>query len=246
MKVIEYFGRIGSSVEYFGMLTSIRKGGIPFETETIITEPVPVLAYLKEKYGNLDSFKCPSLITHLKNTYYITSPLDFKLTKVGEQHWQISNTKGKTVQLSPYLDIQTPETKLINNSACLNFGLQYYFVNKGGDITMEIIDPPLCHLPLTNMPGEFNISKWFRPTNFTFFIDPNVSEVSFKRGDPLYAVRFRAGNTTVKLSKIEDFDRREKLLQEQMRATSLKDYYPGLKLEEMYELFKGSMKRIFK
>jgi hypothetical protein len=235
-----------ASIEYFGVFATPLIKGIPFELEHLITEPVPALSYLRDKHGPLDSFKCPALITHLKNTYYITSPIDFTLTKVGENFWKLSNTKGKTKSLNPYLDVQVPESKLIDNSVCLNIGLQYYFVNNGDDVIMEVIDPPLVQMPLTNMPGEFNISKWYRPTNFTFFIDSSLNEVKFKRGDPLYAVRFRANNKTVKLSKIEDFSFREAILTEQMRATTIKDYYPGLKLEEMYELFKSSVKRIFK
>ena len=233
-----------SEIEYFGMLTSLRNQQQLFEAEIIITEPVLALTWLKETYGAMDTFKCPSFVAQMKNTYYITSPFDFTISKQGDEHWGITNDKPKTARLSPFFDIRMPESTKIKDSICMNLGLQYYFANNNNNIIMEVFDPPLIHLPLKNIPGQFNISKWFRPTNFTFFLNPGITTVSFKRGQPLYAVRF---NTTdsVKLTKIEDLDRRERMLHEQMRGTALKDYYPGLKLEDMYELFKGSMKRLF-
>jgi len=233
------------TVEYFGMLSSTRQQiSNLFEDDLLINEPVPVLSYLKDKYGTMDVFKCPAFTSHVKNTFYITSPIDFTIGKISDEHWGISNTRSKSRPLGPYLDVNAPESKLMNGIPCINVGLQYYFVNNGDNIIMEIVQPPLVNLDLTNMPGEFNISKWCRPTNFTFFVKPGVTEVKFKRGDPLYAVRFRTDDT-VKLVRVEDSDRKHLLLQEQAKATSLKDYYPGLKLEDMYNLFKRSMKRIF-
>ena len=159
------------TIEYFGMLTSLNETGMPFDVELLINDPVPALSYIKDAHGSLDAFKCPSVVNHLKNTYFITSPIDFTIEKVGEDHWKIKNDRARTTPLNRYFHLQMPETKRIDGSICMNFGLQYYFVNNGDDVTIEVTDPPLCHLPLTNMPGEFNISKWFRPTNFTFFID---------------------------------------------------------------------------
>lgn len=233
-------------IEYFGMLASTRQQiSNLFDDDLVINEPVPVLSYLKNKYGSLDVFKCPAFTNHVKNTFYITSPIDFSINKIGEDHWGISNNKSKARPLGPYLDVNAPETKFLDEVPCINIGLQYYFINNNGNITMEITQPPLVNLDLTNMPGEFIISKWCRPTNFTFFVKPGVTEVKFKRGDPLYAVRFRTDDS-VKLVRIEDTDRKHLLLEEQVKATALKDYYPGLKLEEMYNLFKRSMKRLFR
>jgi hypothetical protein len=236
-----------AEIEYFGILASTNQRlsqTVPFEDDLIINDPVPVLSYLKDNYGSMDVFKCPAFTNHVKNTFYITSPIDFKLQKIGDEHWSVSNTKSKARSLSPYLDVKQPETTIIKGVPCMNFGLQYYFVNNGDNITMEIIQPPLVNQDLTNMPGEFTISKWCRPTNFTFYVKPGITELTFKRGDPLYAVRFKT-DKRVTLTRIEDSNRKHLLLEEQAKATSLKDYYPGLKLEEMYNLFKRSMKRIF-
>jgi hypothetical protein len=234
-----------SEIEYFGMVNSLRQGGPLFLTESLMTDPVHALTYLKNTYGKMDTFKCPSFVAQLKNTYYITSPFDFTLRKVGEDHWSATNDRPKTASIQQYFDVGMPESKTIQGSICMNFGIQYYFLNKKDNVIMEVFDPPLVHLPLTNVTGQFNISKWFRPTNFTFFLDPGVTSVSFKRGQPLYAVKFNTSKT-VKLSRIDDLDRKNRLLEEQMKATAIKDFYPGLKLEEMYDLFKQSMKRILK
>ena len=46
--------------------------------------------------------------------------------------------------------------------------------------------------------GEFDISKWIRPVEFSFEIIDKTKPLIFKRGDPLFYVRF-ATDETVKL-----------------------------------------------
>ena len=53
-----------------------------FDLEALIFEPTPVLKYLRAQ-AKLDSFKCPAITNHLKNTYYILSPFDFTISKQG-------------------------------------------------------------------------------------------------------------------------------------------------------------------
>ena len=114
--------------------------------------------------------------------------------------------------------------------------LQYSFINKHDNIVMEVLDPPLVTKPLTNMPGEFSISKWARSTNFCFFMDPDVSAISFKRGEPLYAVRFQT-TKNVTLDEITDDDKRFKILAAQGSAANVKEWLPKLTLNECYKMF---------
>ena len=110
---------------------------------------------------------------------------------------------------------------------------------------MSVIDPPLDPMPITNMCGEFNISKWIRPTNFSFFLDQNCDKITFKRGDPLYAVKFNTEHN-IKFKEILSEKARNIVLTEQQKAVSLKKWYPRISLDESYSYFSKSMKRIFK
>jgi hypothetical protein len=134
-----------------------------------------------------------------------------------------------------------PDKTFLYERPMLTINLQYTFINKDNDVIMEVIDPPLVHNGLTNMPGEFNISKWVRPTNFCFFVDPNIDQLVISKGDPLYAVRFRSKTNTFKLVEVTDEARRLQIFEEQKKALSIKIYKPNLKLSQMYDLFKERM-----
>ena len=73
----------------------------------------PVLKYLRAQ-AKLDSFKCPAITNHLKNTYYILSPFDFTISKQGTDV-VITNDRDPNIDLSPFLTIGFPERETLNN-----------------------------------------------------------------------------------------------------------------------------------
>ena len=109
---------------------------------------------------------------------------------------------------------------------------------------MEVLDVPLVDTRLTNVIAEYNISKWIHPTNFCFFMSKDIDTVSFKRGDPLMAVKFRTKNR-VKLLEVLDIDRRDKIRHEAQRGMSIKDYYPKIPLKQSFELFTKRMRNLW-
>lgn len=225
-------------IEYFGVLQPPNNEYL-FDLEALLFEPIPALKYLR-KQAKLDSFKCPAITNHLKNIYYILSPFDFTISQIGTDVI-ITNDRDPNIDLSPFLTIGFPEREKLNDQNMICILLQYSFINKDDNIVMEVIDPPLTTKSLTNMPGEFNISKWARSTNFCFFTDPNINKISFKRGEPLYAVRFQTTDNTV-LSEITDHDRRFKVLAAQGSAANVKEWLPRLTLNECYKMFENKMK----
>ena len=230
------------NIEYFGVLQPPNNAYL-FDLEALIFEPTPVLKYLRAQ-AKLDSFKCPAITNHLKNTYYILSPFDFTISKQGTDV-VITNDRDPNIDLSPFLTIGFPERETLNNQHMVCILLQYTFINEHDNIVMEVLDPPLVTKPLTNMPGEFSISKWARSTNFCFFMDPDVSAISFKRGDPLYAVRFQT-TKNVTLDEITDDDKRFKILAAQGSAANVKEWLPKLTLNECYKMFENKMKGLWK
>ena len=233
-----------NDIKYFGMLENMRTDLGLFELDPLIQEPINALKYLSA-HSKLDSFRCPAVKKYLENVYYICSPLDFTIFNLGDSKFKIENDKSNKSDLSSFLFVSYPETKTLNNLPVLTIHLQYFFISSNKDTYMEVIDPPLQTLPLTNICGEYNIGRWVRPTNFSFFLDPSCKSISFQRGDPLYAVRFRT-DKKIKLHNIIDDDERTKILNEQQKAVSLKKWYPNISLDESYELFKNRIKSILK
>lgn len=235
-----------SNIEYFGQLENTKNDLALFEIDPLIMEPVSVVSFINKK-AKLKAFTCPAVTGYLKNTFYICSPLDLSIVRNDNGSFNLINSRDPTIDMSSFLLVGYPDTELLDDRPVITILLQYTFINNDDDITMEVIDPPLTNLPLTNIPGEFNISKWIRPTNFCFFIDPHVKQLDINRGDPLYAVRFRSKkNKNVKLTQVLDEARRVQILTEQKKALSLKKFYPYAKLNEVYEMFTTRMKSLWK
>jgi hypothetical protein len=228
-----------NTIEFLGLLENGQGDLSPFELDPLIQKPVSALTFLSNQ-SKLDSFNCPAVVDYLKNVYYITSPLSFSIQRHADGKFTITNTANGQ-DLRAFLQIGLPERALLFNRPMFTILLQYVFINNGDDVTMEVIDPPLFHNGLTNITGEYNISKWIRPTNFCCFMDPNIEQLNIERGDPLYAVRFRSKTNNFKLVEVVDDKRKEQILAEQRKALSMKKYFPGLKLQHMYDLFKKRM-----
>ena len=215
------------------------------ELDPLIEKPVPALTFLS-KQSKLDSFSCPAVVDYLKNVYFITSPFDFSIRRLRNGNFEIFNPKDPNINLSQFLKVGVPETQKLYGLPMFTMYFQFTFINKDNNVIMEVIDPPLFHNGLTNITGEFNISKWIRPTNFCCFMDPNIEQLNIERGDPLYAVRFRSETNNFKLVEVLDKERSEAILAEQRKAVSIKKYVPGLKLYQMYDLFKKRMTTLWR
>jgi len=233
-----------NTIEFLGLLENGQGDLSPFELDPLIQKPVSALTFLSNQ-SKLDSFNCPAVVDYLKNVYYITSPLSFSIQRHTDGKFTITNTANGQ-DLRAFLQIGLPERALLFNRPMFTILLQYVFINNGDDVTMEVIDPPLFHNGLTNITGEYNISKWIRPTNFCCFMDPNIEQLNIERGDPLYAVRFRSKTNNFKLVEVTDDKRKEQILSEQRKALAVKKYLPGIKLQQMYDLFKKRMDSLWR
>jgi hypothetical protein len=232
------------TIEFLGLLENGQGDLSPFELDPLIQKPVSALTFLSNQ-AKLDSFNCPAVVDYLKNVYYITSPISFSIQRHVDGKFTITNTANGQ-DLRAFLQIGLPERALLFGRPMFTILLQYVFINKDNDVTMEVIDPPLFHNGLTNITGEYNISKWIRPTNFCCFMDPNIEQLNIERGDPLYAVRFRSKTNNFKLVEVTDDKRKEQILAEQRKALAVKKYLPGIKLQQMYDLFKKRMDSLWR
>ena len=232
------------TIEFLGILENGQGDLSPFELDPLIQKPISALTFLSNQ-AKLDSFNCPAVVDYLKNVYYITSPISFSIQRLSNGQFTITNTANNQ-DLGSFLQVGLPERSMLYGRPMFTLYLQYVFINNGNDVTMEVIDPPLFHNGLTNITGEYNISKWIRPTNLCCFMDPNIEQLNIERGDPLYAVRFRSKTNNFKLVEVTDDKRKEQILAEQRKALSMKKYLPGLKLQQMYDLFKKRMTTLWR
>lgn len=231
-----------TQIEYFGLLEGMQGQTAPYELDCLVQEPIPALKYLRS-LAELKILMCPVVQDYLKNVFVITSPLDWTVRRLDNNNFEILNDKqGKS--LDGFIRIGGPEPGLLYGQPMIHFNLQYNFITKQPDVIMEVLDVPLVDTRLTNVIAEYNISKWIHPTNFCFFMSKDIDTVSFKRGDPLMAVKFRTKNR-VKLLEVIDIDRRDRIRHEAQRGMSIKDYYPKIPLKQSFELFTKRMRSLW-
>jgi hypothetical protein len=82
------------------------------------------------------------------------------------------------------------------------------------------------------IPGEFDISKWFRPCDFAFEIIDDSQELTFKRGDPLYYIKFNT-NKKIKFTRMEITP---DLIKSAFAFINLKNIISGNTMEKNYQI----------
>lgn len=211
--------------------------------EIVFFEPVPLISVLKEERNSARYLKCPSLLDYCKNIYIIRSPYSFtlipELDERGERYNLHFNVDG-VIEDWFYKDISMrflnfKDDKLV--SMCMTICIQYLFLCDE-NLEMEVMDVPIISSKslrnLKTIPGIMNIHKWIRPVDFTFEIQDANEPLEFKRGDPLFAVKFIT-DENVKLKNIE-FS--EELLNAVSVCLLSKNYIKKLSLKQRYEMAK--------
>ena len=90
----------------------------------------------------------------------------------------------------------------------------------------------------TLMEGWFNLSNWTRPLAFGYQLHDVNKDVTFKRGDPLFNVRFYSNNLDdgYKLIRKEPS---ESVLKQSRRRASIKDYFSPIPSDILGKMFKN-------
>jgi hypothetical protein len=206
------------------------------EWQHVAVQP-PELAYKTiagEREGS-DILPCPAIQAYFKNTYLIRCPLDFTITpKVGVKTYSIDRFDQKFFN---EWCLRRPNDFINPNRPLCTLGPKMVFVSDE-DVIIESLPAMMHDSPtLRNIrviPGTYNIHKWIRPLDFTFeILDPN-QPLEFKRGDPLFYVRFidKQGRK-IELERIEQSG---ELLKTMYGMVTLKNYIQKLGLEKLYDL----------
>jgi hypothetical protein len=206
------------------------------EWQNVAVQP-PELAYksIAADRENSDILPCPAIQGYFKNTYLIRSPIDFVLTpKVDAKTFSIDRFDQKF-----YIEwvIRRPGDFVNPKRPICTLGPKLVFV-ADEDVIIESL-PAMMHdsETLRNIrviPGTYNIHRWMRPLDFTFeILDPSVP-LEFKRGDPLFYVRFiDPKGRKVELERIEQTD---DIIKTMYGMVVLKNYIPKLGLDKLYDM----------
>ena len=161
-------------------------------------EPEPLLNLIvQERDKNAAYLKCPAFTNYYKNCFLIRSPFDLTITVDPTTNALRTNEYNQEFYNKFILD------RLVNNATYRMISLRiFYLFYSEREVLFQLLSPTMHKTELLNninmIQGEFDISKWIRPIEFSFEVLDTTKPLQFKRGDPLFYIRF-ATDETVKL-----------------------------------------------
>jgi hypothetical protein len=210
---------------------------MPIGDELLAIEPIHVFKFYSET-ATTNHRKCPAHQNQFKNTYVVCSPIDIEIEINKEQNW-CDIVEPKTLPpeaLNPRF-MEEHESPYPVFSLRLN---RFIFTpeDTSKNIYIEQLEPILEWDRAKNIrvvEGSFNISKWTRPLEATYEQQTKNITVKFKRGQPIYYVRFSTDDPEdiITLNKV---DMNKELFDDAERCLGVKRFYPAQKLKTLYDL----------
>jgi hypothetical protein len=212
-----------------------------FSPLNVVTQkPKPLTNLLFKERGGAKYLDCPAVSDAIKNIFVITAPFDLAVKIDREADVMTTDRYGQHFYdvCTIFRNKDTPLT----NPALLTLPPQLLFYSKEPVIARTTDVPIIISSSAVNtrlIPGQYDISKWVRPMDWTFELI-NGNEVFMKRGDPLFAITFNTrDNLPVKLTQV-DFT--QDLFLTAASLTGVKTYIPKLKLKQAYEIAKDFLR----
>jgi hypothetical protein len=210
------------------------------EDEWMAAEPPELVSSVFYKKNLIDSSnilsridKCPGFSSNLKNLYTMRSLYDYSFT-----------IKGNDIY-SPFYDQEFMDKHLITRSMekrFFSFQSKYLYFTDSPSLNVTFYEYPYLednNITASCMPvaGQFDIGKWFRSTEFAFYLKSNTNEFKINRGEIYSYMRF---HTDKKINFVQ-FRNTAELKRFQEEGFSLTKLGLG-KLENYYKMFKNKKK----
>ena len=178
---------------------------------------------------------CPAWRDQLKNTFVVTSPINFTFETTGDGRWSFS---------SPEVPEQHA-TSLVSQEGMSVFQLLFQDMFFCETSLIATVRAPAMigdtfHKKIDFIEGGYDVSKWFRPLNVPFqTLGRSPVQFHVARGEPLYFIRFDTSED-VQIKKFKLSPRLEELAfmcqSSKERASTAKGSRP---LTFFYKLFTG-------
>jgi hypothetical protein len=206
--------------------------------ELVYFEPEPMWPALVAERRGSEYIRCPAVSDYFDNTFVIRCPYDITFTYNQDTKTFASDRfdedwyKRNFYQRVPPM-VQNDQIK----TWCLTIRINYVFV-ADQDVEIESQDVPLLHSAVTRnirmVPGRMNIHRWVRPIDFSFEVVDLNQPIELKRGDPMFAIRFRT-DEKVRMKKLDyDTDMRRAV----EACVGTKTWVPNKSLRYRYEMAK--------
>lgn len=204
--------------------------------ELIYAEPDSLIReFLRDKRPRVDGvdrnyMSCPAFLRAMTNVFVWRNPVDVRVKLLPDRFVPMDAESQVGAQFFSY----QPASRTIRQQ------IKYYTdVIFFSDQPLLISSTPAymhhSHLQtrVCYIPGGFDIGKWFRPLEGQFELVGGFDELHFRRGDPLFYVKFETGEPL----KITRFKMTPEIHAASMGCVRYKHYRPFQALAKVYEVF---------
>lgn len=205
--------------------------------ELVYFEPTASWPIILEERRSADYTMCPAVSDYFNNIFIIRCPYDVTISYDRATDRYTTDRLGQewyAQTFNPRFPIEK-DRQIVG--ACVTLRINYLFV-ADQDVEIETMDVPVLSTPLTRniklIPGRMNIHRWVRPVDFTFEIQDLDVPLVFKRGDPLFAVRFMTPDR-VKLTNVNYTPELQNVAE---ACLASKNFVPRKSLKYRYEMAK--------
>jgi len=205
--------------------------------DIVFYEPEPIWPLILKERGTADYTKCPAVSDYFSNIFVVRCPYDVIINYDADNDRYVTDRLGQDW----YDETFYPRFPILKDgklvSACITLRINYLFV-ADQDVEIESFDVPLISNSLTRnikmIPGTMNIHRWIRPVDFTFEIQDLSKPIELKRGEPMFAVRFK----TDKKAVLKHIDYSKELQHVAEACLASKTFVPRKSLRYRYEMAK--------
>jgi hypothetical protein len=181
------------------------------------------------KNENTRVFQCPAVSNLTRKTIVIKNTI--------ESHYKFMGNNVYEVLSKNFMSITLNRPSQFKNCHLFEYEMNFLFFSEE-DVLMTLTSPYFSKCPHLQygaiIPGQFNISKWFRPLHLEFNLWPNIDEFKINKDEDIAYINFNC-NKDIELIR---FDVNEKLLKISKTLSTVSGWEKLIPLKERYEKFK--------
>ena len=201
-------------------------------------EPYPVTKAVNDAYPDLDAFNsaenfhlCPAFKDHFANTFELRFPNNYNFHFEGDQ---VRSSNYDQKYWDEMVMVRAPRINLYS------YRLRYlFFCEESLEMSLEPAYFSETEFAKNTMfcAGKFNIGRWFRATDCTFFVKQGVKDLFMMENEPFCYAKFHT-DKKINFKRFYRTDKIKQLHQDMLDAREFraKKVYP---LAWFYSLFQN-------
>jgi hypothetical protein len=183
-------------------------------------EPDPVyknfLKNIKDKNTNIEL--CPSIKDYMKNTFSIKSIYDYNF-EISENNQNVFSSLYDQKFFDKHVIVRSRTDKLFSFSQDMIFFTEEKTLNMSAGIFPFLENNNITRNCIT-VPGTFDIGKWFRLTDFAFYLKNNINKFEIEENETYQYIKFNTNDKII----FKQFKINEKLNKYLLDITNAKEF----------------------